>query len=329
MNSTFRSNAALLEAGAFLSYRGLSWLYGVKFSNNIASNGGAIYVKDPGVLIGVELEIEGNGASGNGGGVHVDGGTLRLHESRLTNNTALSSGGCINLENGARGTVTNSWIVNNRAVVGGGVNLLYDCQLSLNNCLFAQNQATKAGPALYCSSSRINITAVQFSTNTIVEETHNNTRIDDIYCSDRPSGTWCKVQVRNNSSSPYVPFCWEQSMHRCIGINDVQVTLIVVGIAVGLILVVIVVTCFYMYHWRRKQIFAQVLHEIELESASGTQEQEIDYEHGNLQWLDDLESSPSLANSVSSLNEGETDNEDRFPEDKEDERKERLVQALE
>ena len=95
--------------------------------NNVAVEGGGLWISAAGTITATGLEVNGNTATGNdadqgGGGFYADGGTLVLSDVHLGGNRATGtsgSGGAI-LNNGGRLTMQAGQIVTNTSVRAGG-----------------------------------------------------------------------------------------------------------------------------------------------------------------------------------------------------------------
>ncbi len=138
---------------------GMVRLQGVEISSNIASNGGAIYVKSGrfvtrGTINNPNTIISNNEAS-NGGGIYVESGTLELNNllvsgnmAESVGNTANNSGGGIYVDN-ATVTFGNSVLIskNTAKVNGGGIFGTENSNITISSSvdLISLNQAVNGG----------------------------------------------------------------------------------------------------------------------------------------------------------------------------------------
>jgi trimeric autotransporter adhesin len=160
-----------------------------KFSNNTATDGGAIFNYIAGTLTITGSNFTSNSATRDGGAI-VTGGTLTVTGSTFSNNKAVY-GGAIYNNNGVTLTVKSSNFISNRASnIGGAIykcngNLgVYDCNFTSNNAVnggaiykkygaltvrnntFTSNNATNNGGAIYKDGGSLIVTGNTFTKNT-------------------------------------------------------------------------------------------------------------------------------------------------------------------
>jgi predicted outer membrane repeat protein len=147
-STTIRGNRAISVGGGLFCYANTMSVSDCVISDNVAANGGGVYLGLSSSAMPVRLEftrcvIAANSASSNGGGVYdtvLYSGTvftscLFAANSTLGNGGGILSGGC---------QLRFSTLVGNRAAVGGGL-CVTDYQIMVTGSIFDSNTATVHG----------------------------------------------------------------------------------------------------------------------------------------------------------------------------------------
>ena len=150
--------------GGGILNRGNLNLNGVKFQNNTAGNGGAIYNLSNITATNVVLsgngslgyggaiyndsdanlnmtysDVSGNYAQAAGGGIYISGGVTSLSSVAVDNNTAVQCGGGV--QNVGIFIISDSSITNNTSDDGGGIGVQVNGSVEIINCIFSGNSA--------------------------------------------------------------------------------------------------------------------------------------------------------------------------------------------
>ena len=148
----------------------------------ITINGGAIYVKDSGIVTLTDMEIDSNLADVNGGGIYYTNagfGALNVNTSNISNNRAWSNGGGIYQEKGIL-SVENSTLSRNLAVRNGGAIYMNYGTLGIDFATLAYNESFGLGSAIYIGGNALNQSALTV-TNSIIYNLNNDWFNSQIY----------------------------------------------------------------------------------------------------------------------------------------------------
>ncbi|MCY3797162.1 MAG: SH3 domain-containing protein [Chloroflexi bacterium] len=133
--------------GGAISFEGSAQvsIENVRFSNNKATNGGAIAgASESGVLTITGSSFSGNLAAVDGGALDTHGGTVEIAQSSFVQNKADGAGGMLRIGAGPV-QVTNTTIHGNRAGGHGGVAALDDGELIVTHATMKENGASLTG----------------------------------------------------------------------------------------------------------------------------------------------------------------------------------------
>jgi predicted outer membrane repeat protein len=151
-NCSFISNFGGYGAGVLVG-SGQVILVNCIFKSNAASEGGAIYVKNNGVLKLVRCIFENNFAESKGGAIYNEDSKIIIENSSFKNNIAFN-GGAVYLHNSLQySSLKSSLFVDNSAANNGGALYMESSSISMEiaNFTFAQNSALH-GKAIFTSS---------------------------------------------------------------------------------------------------------------------------------------------------------------------------------
>ena len=131
-------------------------LYGCTIKNNIAADGGAIYMDggddDHFEICSYETNtvIEGNYARKDGGALFNRDSEVKISSAKFINNIAEKNGGALRLKDGVT-TINDVLFQGNEATInnGGAVQLSNDAVLNINSASFIENIAGAEGGAIY------------------------------------------------------------------------------------------------------------------------------------------------------------------------------------
>jgi predicted outer membrane repeat protein len=160
------------------------------FSNNRASNGGAIY--NTGTPTFINIRIIGNSALFRGGGIYsAGGGTYK--GMKIEQNTAQSGGGMFNSGNI---NVDSLVLTGNTASSSGGGLYTSGTGVKYSRVSFENNSSTVTGGAVYTNSGTLNFDRARFINNTSVRHgaaIYNNTATltvtNSIFSRNKVTGT--------------------------------------------------------------------------------------------------------------------------------------------
>ena len=144
LNCEFLSNEASAIHAEYLEFLTVS---NVKFSKNVASNGGAITLIISKIYID-NCIFDDNRAYFDGGAIFIPSGNIYIQNSYFRNNTAeMGFGGIVSISIGTL-FMSNCSAKHNYGATGG---VIYgnECQISLTHCVFENNTAESNGGAIY------------------------------------------------------------------------------------------------------------------------------------------------------------------------------------
>jgi hypothetical protein len=162
-------NAGSASGGA-VSNSGMLVARRVRFADNDAALGGAIYNDDSGVVTLEECTLSGNAASTYGGGAIFNTGVLTVRGSTFSRNTAPGNGGAIVNWQAGLATISDSEFTGNSGGQGGAIDTSND--LLVSRSVFSQNVASRVendilapGGAIYIGDGPIHVTGCTFTGN--------------------------------------------------------------------------------------------------------------------------------------------------------------------
>ena len=177
--------------GGAVSNAGILNLSHVVFSNNVATQGAAIFSSSGSTLNGSADSFNSNSSTYSGGAIYTAGnmsltletfgsnasslgaggavaissssGTVTISNTSFSANTAGGGGGAVNGGNGASLSLSNDSFTGNQASSGGAVS--NSESMLLDHCTFTNNQARNYGGAVNTGASSASITNSTFTTN--------------------------------------------------------------------------------------------------------------------------------------------------------------------
>ena len=161
----FSLNSATFKGGVIHSIRSFIALSKSSFSENVAQNGGVMFVLDSEVNL-TGCKAHNNSASGwFGGVVEIKGRTITLIESEFSNNTAEVSGGVAKV-NAANISIKNSIFMKNTAkYYYGGVVHAVQANVTISGSNVTNSKAGKNGGVIQAEDSVITISGCKLIDN--------------------------------------------------------------------------------------------------------------------------------------------------------------------
>ncbi|MFT4037104.1 MAG: right-handed parallel beta-helix repeat-containing protein [Thermomicrobiales bacterium] len=161
-------------AGSVVSLDGVgaASLMGVRITNGLAANSGAVAVGSP--VSGTTVTIDGctltdNHTTNNAGAIYVVTSNLTVRNSTFSDNTVTNtSAGAIYYYYLSTGIIENSVFSTNSATYGGAL-LIEDSEVTVSGSTFTGNTASDTGGAIYLQTSTLTLdTATKITGNTAV-----------------------------------------------------------------------------------------------------------------------------------------------------------------
>ncbi len=123
VDCVFEGNESAGVGGALSVHKMELTVSGTRFSNNVAADGGALYLRSNGAL--TDCVFEGNEAATDGGAIYVAStGWLTATGLDISNGSASYGGGAIHVAESGTATVANSTFVGNGAAWGGALHVV-------------------------------------------------------------------------------------------------------------------------------------------------------------------------------------------------------------
>jgi Concanavalin A-like lectin/glucanases superfamily/CARDB len=148
-NSAFTDNVATNGGALYLVGGSGMTVTNSSFTNNTASDGGAIANFGGASMTFNYVTMSGNLSHGQGGAFVTDGAAnISISHSTFTNNVAESTWGGV-FSGGGRLAISDSIITGNRAYWGGGISYGLGSELVISHSLISNNTATGLGGGVY------------------------------------------------------------------------------------------------------------------------------------------------------------------------------------
>lgn len=136
-----------------------------KMQDNLATDGGAVYLAGTGQFNVKGGTIQDNTVSGNGGAFYLTSGTFTMNSGKVTTNQSTNGNGAgIYIANGTV-TVSGGEVVGNIAAQKGGGFYVGGGTVELSNGMIASNKATKAGGGICLEGAHVNVNGCTLTEN--------------------------------------------------------------------------------------------------------------------------------------------------------------------
>ena len=133
--------------------------------DNLATDGGAVYLAGTGQFNVKGGTIQDNTVSGNGGAFYLTSGTFTMNSGKVTTNQSTNGNGAgIYIANGTV-TVSGGEVVGNIAAQKGGGFYVGGGTVELSNGMIASNKATKAGGGICLEGAHVNVNGCTLTEN--------------------------------------------------------------------------------------------------------------------------------------------------------------------
>lgn len=195
-NTVFTDNVAVDGGAIYVEGGSQIDLVDATFLSNTANqDGGALFAEDWGVVLLDRCFLQGNQAGRYGGAIFVDGPDITVSNSRFHNNQAQEYGGALSVTD-SHLTMTSDICWENHAPLGGGALDIWQTGsgADVDNCTFYENTANPSeGAAIRVANGSVDVTNCILwgaTTNQVEEALGGNADVDysDVYGGASGSG---------------------------------------------------------------------------------------------------------------------------------------------